>query len=76
MGNAVKHSGAKEIKVSLELNAGTLAVVVKDNGTYQSAGKKGLGLESMKRRAGAINGTITLHAGEDGGTEVRVNVKI
>ena len=76
VGNAVKHSGAKEIKVSLELNAGTLAVVVKDNGTYQSAGKKGLGLESMKRRAGAINGTITLHAGEDGGTEVRVNVKI
>lgn len=76
LGNAVKHSGAKEIKVSLELNAGTLAVVIKDNGTYQSAGKKGLGLESMKRRAGAINGTITLHAGEDGGTEVRVNVKI
>ena len=69
VGNAVKHSGATDISVALHLTAQSLDAVISDNGTYKSAGKKGLGLESRRRRANSINGTVTVDT-NDNGTKV------
>lgn len=69
VGNAVKHSGANDISVALHLTTQSLDAVISDNGTYKSAGKKGLGLESIRRRANSINGTVTVDT-DDTGTKV------
>lgn len=66
VGNAVKHSGATDISVALHLTAQSLDAVISDNGTYKSAGKKGLGLESIRRRANSINGTVTVDTNNTG----------
>lgn len=76
-GNAVKHSGADEIKVILTLTKEKLEAAVSDNGTYRQktpAGKKGVGLDSIRRRANAIDGTVSVEAGESGGTDVKLTV--
>ena len=75
VGNAVRHSGATCIDVSLRIDGRMLEVSVCDNGTYKSSGRKGLGLESIRRRAKAVNGTVDVIFGQAGGTEVRVRAK-
>lgn len=70
VGNAVKHSGATEIEVSLKLEDTAVTAEIMDNGTYKSSGRKGLGLESIQRRAKAINGTVKISTSEEGGTTV------
>lgn len=74
VGNAVKHSGASEITVSLGLEGDKLTATIADNGTYISGGRKGLGIESMRRRARSINGDVEILT--DGGTKVILNVNI
>lgn len=76
VGNAVKHSGATAIDVSLDFVGNRLEAVISDNGIYRSPGRKGLGLESIRRRANAINGTVEFITDEKSGTEVRLVVEI
>lgn len=75
-GNAVRHSGATAIGVSLRLSATLLSAEIADNGTFKSSARKGLGLESMRRRAGSVGGRIETRTTENGGTAVRLNVKL
>ncbi|MDE6651206.1 MAG: hypothetical protein K2K08_02245, partial [Paramuribaculum sp.] len=76
VGNAIKHSGATDISVALRLNNGLLTTVISDNGKYKSNGRKGSGLDSMRRRARSINGNIELSTDETVGTEVMLTVRI
>ena len=76
VGNAIKHSGATRISVKLGLNEGLLSAEISDNGIYKANGRKGLGLDSMLRRARSINGKIELHTAENSGTKVILNVRI
>lgn len=76
VGNALRHSGASEIIVSLTLDPRELSAIVSDNGRFISSGKKGIGLDSMRRRARSIGADVTLSGSENGGTELRLNVKI
>ena len=76
VGNAVKHSGATEIAVSLDIDGKTLEAKIVDNGTYKSAARKGMGLESMRRRANSIGGSVVTELLAEGGTQVRLTVKI
>ncbi|MDE5886312.1 MAG: hypothetical protein K2H46_01865 [Muribaculaceae bacterium] len=75
VGNAVKHSGASQIDVSLVVNGSALEVEILDNGVYKSSGKKGLGLDSMRKRAGAIRGSLSVESIPEGRTAVRLNVE-
>lgn len=75
VGNAVRHSGASEIYVAISLDGSSLEVIVRDNGTFKSSARKGLGLDSIKRRAGSIGGTVAIETQAGGGTEVRLTVK-
>lgn len=74
VGNAVKHSGASEIKVFLDLVNGKLTAAIRDNGAFKTDGKKGLGLESISRRAKSVNGTADIHTNENDLTEVLVTI--
>lgn len=76
VGNALRHSGASEITVSLTLDPRELSAIVSDNGRFISSGKKGIGLDSMRRRARSIGADVALSSSENGGTELRLKVKI
>ena len=76
VGNAVKHSGCDTICVELNWVADTLSLSVADNGKYSAAKSKGLGLDSMRRRAESIGGTVNINSDENGGTEVCLQVKL
>lgn len=76
VGNAVKHSGAGKIKVSLLLDGSEIVVSITDNGTFITGERKGIGIESIKRRAKAIGGDLELDPFNNGGTQIRLKVKI
>lgn len=76
IGNAVKHSGASVINVSLQRDTNGLTAEIRDNGIFKSGGKKGIGLESINRRARSVNGNVDIMSDEKAFTEVRVNIKI
>lgn len=76
VGNAVKHSGATEIKVSLILEGDILTLTVADNGNFDSSRNKGVGIDSIKRRAESIGGNISINFAENKGTEVKLQVKL
>lgn len=76
IGNAIKHSGGDTIKVEMILTGNTLTATVADNGHFRTAGSRGLGLKSMKRRANAIDADLSIDSAESGGTTVAITVKI
>lgn len=74
--NAVTHSQAERISVSLTCEAATLVLVVEDRGVGidpDGAGERvGLGLVSMEERIRAIDGTLSIETPPHGGTRIRV----
>src|SRR5207248_1890419 len=73
LNNAVKHSLAKQIVISLQKEGPRLRLSVRDNGTGFSRGEaknKGLGLRSVRYRANAIGGTFDIASDPKTGTVV------
>lgn len=73
--NAIKHSRADRIEITLRRENGFIALLVRDNGIGipdHSPGRgTGLGLLTMTRRARMLGGTLALENNESGGTVVR-----
>lgn len=69
-GNALRHSGASTINISLTLEERHITATVTDNGTHSVSGRKGLGLDSMRRRATSIGGSVEISMPAEGGTAV------
>jgi signal transduction histidine kinase len=70
--NAVKHSGAKNILITLDRNKTHTCVSVQDDGegfVVKRRGK-GLGLHMMRYRANALGGELKIERRRTGGTEV------
>jgi signal transduction histidine kinase len=66
--NAVRHSGAQNCKVRLEIDTpGQLLVEVRDDGTGDGPWQAGVGLLAMRERAAELDGTLTAGPGPDGG---------
>jgi len=77
MQNAIKHSGARNIRV--QLTAGTEAVALKiiDDGSgfdVAAAAGRGLGLISMHERAESVGGKLEMVSRKGAGTRLRVTV--
>ncbi len=72
--NAVKHSRAKAISISLHARAGQLELKIADNGTGFAPGAAGtatgMGLHIMDYRARSIGGTLRSSPASSGGTLV------
>lgn len=83
LNNAVKHSGATEIAITIAAGSGTFEVAIADNGrglpleqtpSQDKFRRKGRGLENMRERLKSINGEFFLTSHPGNGTEIRLRV--
>jgi signal transduction histidine kinase len=75
--NAVKHSGAKRIDVSLIGRGDQLELTVRDLGVgfdLEASQSAGLGLISMKERLKAVNGQLAIRSRPRHGTRIHARV--
>jgi signal transduction histidine kinase len=74
--NALRHSGASSVRVTLSRTPHRVTLTVADNGTgfdpELAAG--GLGLASMRERAAFVGGVLRVRSAPGAGTEVRLVV--
>lgn len=73
LNNALKHSGAAQIDIRLECDATQLVLSIEDNGRGLAPAEtnRGMGMHTMRYRAGAIGASLTIGRGNGGGTVVR-----
>jgi PAS domain S-box-containing protein len=75
--NALKHSSAKSIEIELAARPGTVTLSVTDDGQGLSADAGGgLGMRTMRFRASAIGGKLSIRRGVGGGNVVVCSVPI
>ena len=75
LSNAVRHSGATQVSLSLGQRGGMLRLAVADNGAglgAQEGGSAGLGLHIMQYRAQLIGARLEMRRPPKGGTAVEV----
>lgn len=69
LNNAVKYSGASELRLGVTLSPDRLALVITDNGhgfDPVAASDSGNGLRHLRERAGALGGEARIESGADG----------
>lgn len=74
-GNATKHSGASAVDVCLSRNGKSVELTVSDNGQARPSQGGGIGRRTMKQRADAAGGKITIE-NNDKGTTVRFTLDL
>jgi signal transduction histidine kinase len=73
--NALRHSGASLVEVTLGNTGDRIICEVKDNGVgIDPTGQLGLGLASMRERAARVKGTLEVTSTQASGTTVRLVV--
>ena len=75
--NALRHAGASRIRVALDRTARRVVLEVADDGHgfVPEMPSSGLGLASMRERAAAAGGVLTIRSGRSG-TVVRMKVPV
>lgn len=80
LNNAQKHAEASSVSVVLRRHAGSLAVVVEDDGRGFDPDAvtpgHGVGLIGMRERADLVDGALVVESTEGGGTRVRLEVPV
>ncbi|HEY4690294.1 MAG TPA: sensor histidine kinase [Anaerolineae bacterium] len=78
LGNAVRHSAAKQIRLSLRRAGNVIELIVQDDGRGfdLSAHREGLGLHSMRERAESLGGVCEVSSTSGQGSTVRVHVPV
>jgi signal transduction histidine kinase len=76
--NAIKHSGAKNLLITLDKNKDHVCISVEDDGKGFTPNKrsKGLGLHIMRYRANALGGELKIERRTRGGTEIRCKIPL
>jgi signal transduction histidine kinase len=77
MQNAIKHSGARTLRVQLKGHDEAIALKIIDDGNgfdVSAAAGKGLGLISMHERAESVGGTLRVVSRKGAGTRLQVTV--
>jgi len=76
----VRHSGAKMVSISLQLNADVMILKIRDNGTgikpEQIKDFKSFGIIGMKERALILGGEVSIEGMAGKGTEVKVEMPL
>lgn len=75
--NVAKHSGAREVQLSVHFRPDRVHLIIRDDGRGLPVdpGQASLGLLSMRERVEAIGGTFTLRSGRGRGTRIAVDVR-
>jgi PAS domain S-box-containing protein len=71
--NAVRHSGARNVRITLDQENGETVLRIEDDGKglgNEAAQAGGMGLRTMRYRAGLIGGKLEVGPGPSGGTRV------
>jgi len=80
VGNAVRHSGATQITLQLELDAGVATLSVRDDGAGLGRALRkvddGIGIRTMRYRVHALGGTLAIHDVRPSGLEVLARVPL
>jgi len=76
LSNAVRHSGAGSISVSVSADNGRLRLAVQDDGCGFSDPVRGNGLANMERRARELHGTFTVSGTPESGTLIEWSVPV
>jgi two-component system, NarL family, sensor histidine kinase UhpB len=76
--NALRHSGARSVTVSLQADAETLTLRVADDGQGMPARLPAgtAGIAGMRERAMLVNGRLSIESRPNEGTEVRLTVPL
>jgi signal transduction histidine kinase len=75
--NALRHAGAGRIAIELSRSPRRVILAVTDDGAGFAAGApEGLGFASMRGRAAAVGGTLTIRSAPGAGTTVRLAVPL
>ncbi len=76
--NALKHSGATEITMTIRVDGKCLIIIITDNGIgiTPDAGKPGVGLDSINQRMTSIRGKCYIETIESGGLKVTLEASI
>jgi signal transduction histidine kinase len=74
LANALKHSGADDIRITARLRNGSLTVDVEDNGRGGASFADGTGLTGLADRVAVVDGTLRLSSPAGGPTVVRVEI--
>ena len=76
--NALRHSGAAEIKISISRTVRRVVLEIADDGRGFTPGgpATGLGLASMRERATAIGATLTITSAPGAGSRVRAEIPV
>ena len=81
LGNAVRHSGAQRVTLSLAARDSRISLRVQDDGRGFDPGEavtrsRRLGLTSMRERAEALGGTLAIDSAPGRGTTIEVEVGV
>ena len=78
IGNALRHSGSREVTVCLSRRQRAVVLDVSDDGSGfdARAPQAGLGLASMRERAGSVGGKLTISSTPGSGTKIRLTVPV
>jgi signal transduction histidine kinase len=76
--NALRHSGSAEVCVTVRRRARSVQLEVADHGSGfdPASARSGLGLTSMRERAGAVAGRLSVTSRPGAGTTVRLTVPL
>lgn len=72
--NTARHSGAARVLVTVRGSSSRLEVTVEDDGVGGADHHRGSGLLGIRRRAEALDGTMTLHSPAGGPTRLEVDL--
>jgi signal transduction histidine kinase len=70
LANAIKHSGAHHMSITLSLGDDLLSMVVRDDGTGGADPSRGTGLRGIARRLSAFDGALEVSSPPGGPTEL------
>ena len=80
LANVVRHAGATEVKVSLEVSESAASLEIRDNGRgitrEQIAGPQSLGLLGIRERAELLGGTVNIEGRAGEGTVLTVTLPL
>jgi signal transduction histidine kinase len=75
--NALRHAGASRIAIALSRSPRRVILeVTDDGGGFASGAPEGLGFASMRGRAEAVGGTLTIRSAPGAGTAVRLAIPL
>jgi PAS domain S-box-containing protein len=80
--NVEQHARASHVTVCLARTGGFIQLTIKDDGIsfdsdhHPTKRKSGLGLLSMRERAGYVGGTLMVKSGSGVGTEIQVSIPV